>query len=290
MIALNAYVPIAPTEADGLAQFLETLSADDWQRPSACDLWAIRDVVAHLIWVADFYTDTVSRGLQGDSSQPVDRPPGDAPEPAVMPTYFHQQMLKMRDRVGTQLVPTFRSSFQALYNLLSGLSPQQWAMPGAFSRRTQPAHAFLLLIIQEVVIHGWDIRSRFGEAAPLSEQSLQCLLERGLPTLVGFLTFPRDTGSPALVRYRWDLSGERALRYDVSVDGGQARMEPAADTPAAGTLRCDRTTLALVLSSRLTLDAAVAHGRMTVEGNPALARVLAQTLTPYFSAPRAPQA
>ena len=67
-------------------------------------------------------------------------------------------------------------------------------------------------------------------------------------------------------------------------------MEPAADTPAAVTFRCDRTTLALVLYSRLTLDAAVAHGRMTVEGNPALARVLAQTLTPYFSAPRAPQA
>jgi uncharacterized protein (TIGR03083 family) len=154
MVALDAYVPIVPTEADGLAQFLETLSADDWQRPSACDLWAIRDVVAHLIWAADFYTDTVSRGLQGDISQSADRPPGDAPEPAAMPTYFHQQMLKMRDRVGTQLVSTFRSNFQALYILLSGVSPQQWAMPCAFFRRTQPAQAFLLLIIQELVIHG----------------------------------------------------------------------------------------------------------------------------------------
>ena len=54
MAAPNAYVPLVHTEADGLAQFLDTLSADDWQRPSACDLWAIRDLVAHLIWAADF--------------------------------------------------------------------------------------------------------------------------------------------------------------------------------------------------------------------------------------------
>jgi hypothetical protein len=134
------------------------------------------------------------------------------------------------------------------------------------------------------------MRSRFDETTPLSEQSLRFLLERNLPTLVGFLTFPKDTGSPSPVRYRCDLGVDSALRYDVIVDGGWARMEPTADTPAAVTLRCDRTTFALVLYSRVPLDAAVAQGRVTVEGNQALARVLAQSLTPYFSAPRAPQA
>jgi hypothetical protein len=66
-------------------------------------------------------------------------------------------------------------------------------------------------------------------------------------------------------------------------------MEPAADMPAAVTFRCDRTTFALVLYSRVPLEAAVAQGRVTVEGNHALAQGLAQSLTPYFSAPRMPQ-
>jgi uncharacterized protein (TIGR03083 family) len=92
MAALDAYVPLVHTEADGLAQFLTTLSADDWQRPSACDLWAIRDVVAHLIWAADFYTDSVSRGTHGDISHPADRPPGNAPASfPAMPAYIDQQ-------------------------------------------------------------------------------------------------------------------------------------------------------------------------------------------------------
>jgi uncharacterized protein (TIGR03083 family) len=175
MAALDDYVPIVQTEADGLAQFLDALSADDWQRPSACDLWAIRDVVAHLIWAADFYTDTVSRGRQGDSSLPEDRPPGDAPEPASMPAYFDQHTIRVRDRLGAELLPTFRSSYQALSNLMLSLSPQQWDMPCAFFQHyggKQPAKTFLFLIIQELVIHGWDIRSRFDETATLAVESL----------------------------------------------------------------------------------------------------------------------
>jgi uncharacterized protein (TIGR03083 family) len=280
MVALDTYVPIVHTEADGLAQFLETLSADDWQRPSACDLWTVRDVVAHLIWAADFYTDTVSRGMQGDISQPEDRPPGDAPEQAVMPEYFHQQTIKMRDRVGTKLVPTFRSSFRALFNLMSGLSPQQWAMPCAFFRHrggTQPAHAFLFLIIQELVIHGWDMRSRFDATATLAAESLPPLMER-IPHRAGFATFPIEADRWPWVRYRFDLEADRTPSYDVIVERGKARMEPSGKEPAEVTLHCDRATFALMMYKRLTLDPAVAQGRVTIEGDHVLVAILDQWL------------
>jgi uncharacterized protein (TIGR03083 family) len=294
MAAIDAYVPLVHTEADGLAQFLDTLSADQWQRPSACDLWTIRDVVAHLIWAADFYTDAVSRGIHGDISHPKDRPPGNAPALfQEMPAYIDQQARTVRDRVGESLLPTFRSGYRALAQLMAPLSPQQWEMPCAFFQFRgghRPASAFLFAILAELAIHGWDMRSRFDETASLSEQSMQSLLEWSLPTLVGFITFPVDTGSQSPVRYRFDLEGERNRRYDVIVEEGKGCLELAADTPAEVTLRCDRSTFALLLYSRFTLEAAVAQGRVSVEGDHALAQVLAQSLTPYFSAPRTPQA
>jgi nitrogen-specific signal transduction histidine kinase len=49
MSTLESYVPLIQAEAERLAQFLDTLSTDDLQRPSACELWEIHDVVAHLI-------------------------------------------------------------------------------------------------------------------------------------------------------------------------------------------------------------------------------------------------
>jgi uncharacterized protein (TIGR03083 family) len=286
MATPTSYVPLVQAEAERLTQFLDTLLPDDWQRPSACALWTTRDVVAHLIWAADFYTDTISRGMHGDISHPVDRPPGDAPASlTAMSAYLNQQAIKVCDRVGTALLPTFRSSFHSLSHVMARLSPQQWELPCAFFHfrgGQRPAYAFLFAIIAELAIHGWDIRSRFDEMASLSEQSLQLLMERSIPTILGFVTFSMDAGLPSMVRYRFDLGGESALRYDVIVEGSKARMEPSADAPADVTLRCDRATFALLLYHRFTLDSAVAQGRLTVDGNQALARVLEQSLTAYF--------
>jgi uncharacterized protein (TIGR03083 family) len=283
MAALDTYIPIVHTEADGLAQFLETLSADEWQRPSACDLWAIRDVVAHLIWAADFYTDTVSRGTQGDISRPADRPPGDAPDPAAMPAYFDQHARRVRDRVGAALLPTFRSSYHALSHLMVGLSPHEWDMPCAFFPHfggTQPARAFLLLIIQELVIHGWDIRSRFDATATLAVDSLPPVLERIATRfrMPGFAQFPMDAARWPVVRYRFALEADRARSYDVVVEGGKARLVPSENAWAEVTVHCDRATFALLMYKRLTLDPLGAPAPATVEGDPALVAVLDQWL------------
>jgi uncharacterized protein (TIGR03083 family) len=280
MTTLGAYVPVVQSEVDGLAQFLDTLSADEWQHPSACDLWTVRDVVAHLIWAADFYTDTVSRGIQGDISHPEDRPPGNAPEQTAMPEYFNQQTIKVRDRLGAQLMPTFRASFQSLSDLMSSLSPQQWEMPCSFFRYRGgqlPAQAFLFLIIQELSIHGWDVRSRFDETASLSEESLPLLMER-IPRRLELIKFPIGTVRQPLVRYQFDLRADSTLRYDVIVKGGNARMEPSGSLPADVTLLCDQTTFALMAYNRLTLQTAVAQGRLTVEGEESLVAVLEQGL------------
>lgn len=283
MAALDDYVPIVQTEAAGLAQFLDTLSADDWRRPSACDLWAIRDVVAHLIWAADFYTDTVSRGRQGDIALPGDRPPGDAPEPASMPAYFDQHAIRVRDRLGAELMPTFRSSYQALSNLMLGLSSQEWDMPCAFFQHfggQQPAQAFLFLIIQELVIHGWDMRSRFDETATLAAESLPPLMER-IPNRFkspGFAQFPIDADRWPLVRYRFNLEADRTLSCDMVVEGGKARMEPSANALADVSLRCDRDTFALMMYKRFSLDPISSPARVAVEGDPALVAVLDQWL------------
>jgi hypothetical protein len=104
MSTLESYVPLIQAEAERLAQFLDTLSTDDLQRPSACELWDIHDVVAHLIWGADFYADSVSRGLQGDMSLPENRPPGDTSDAVPMSTYFAQHAIRLRQVLGDRRV------------------------------------------------------------------------------------------------------------------------------------------------------------------------------------------
>jgi hypothetical protein len=36
-----------------------SLALEVWNQPSACDSWAVRDVVAHLAWVAESYIERI---------------------------------------------------------------------------------------------------------------------------------------------------------------------------------------------------------------------------------------
>src|SRR5438552_3838471 len=50
-------VTVLQTESERLQQYLTALPQDTWTQPSACALWEVRDVVAHLIFLANSYTD-----------------------------------------------------------------------------------------------------------------------------------------------------------------------------------------------------------------------------------------
>ena len=78
MDLIRTRVELIHSEAQRLGRFFDSLTPEDLNRKSACDLWEVGDVIAHLVWVADFYLDTISRGINGDASAPEGRPPAEA--------------------------------------------------------------------------------------------------------------------------------------------------------------------------------------------------------------------
>ena len=60
-------VTVLQTESERLKQYLAALPADAWTTPSACALWEVRDVVAHLTMGIDGFTLRITRGLQGET-------------------------------------------------------------------------------------------------------------------------------------------------------------------------------------------------------------------------------
>ena len=66
-------VEVLRQEVATFKERVAALSAEDWDRPSACDGWSVADVVAHLSGQA--FALNVSRGLQGDYSPPAGAAP-----------------------------------------------------------------------------------------------------------------------------------------------------------------------------------------------------------------------
>ena len=146
-------------------------------------------------------------------------------------------------------------------------------------RRQMPVRQFLAMSLQELVLHGWDIRSRLAPTAPLSPESFPALLELiATSRTSGFLNwaFRPGTRLSTPIRYRFIVTGIVPSRVDIVVEGDQARIAEAGDPPASATFHCDTETYLLVMYGRLTLDAAIAMGRMVVEGDQAVVTAYGQ--------------
>jgi hypothetical protein len=172
--------------------------------------------------------------------------------------------------LGDQLLVTFEATDQALNRLLADLSAPDWEKPCYYFGGLFPVRWFCDARLGELVIHGWDIRSRFEPEALLSPESLPVLLEVCAALTPGLALSPgAKLATP--VRYRFAVTGAVSATIDIVVAGDKARIDEASDAPPNVTLRCEAETYVLIRYGRLRLAEALATGRVVAEGDQALA-------------------
>ena len=140
-----------------------------------------------------------------------------------------------------------------------------WDKPCFHRRGILPLRDYVGLRLQELTIHGWDMRSAFDAAATVSEGPL--------PVLVGIAqrwlanTFRPAPGLTAPVRYRFDIAGPVPIHQDVLVSQDGFQTTPVANSTADVTFRCTTGNYLLFVYGRLSLERHADSGRLQVEGN-----------------------
>jgi len=281
MATQAACVTVLQTEFERLKQYLATLPADAWTKPSACALWEVRDVVAHLIFEANYYTDWITRGLQEDTSTPEGRPePGSFHTVSQearqqIATAAAQRMIAFRERLGQELLDVFGHTGDHFNDLVARLSPHEWESPCSDARGMLPVRFLVRAMIFERAMHGWDIRSALEPSAHLSPDALAVILEHVAACL--HRRFLPGARLPTPVRYRFACPGTLNHPWDIVVEGDTAHMAPATDaTPANATFACERETLALLIYGRMGFDAALGDKHLIPTGDMAVVQAFKQ--------------
>jgi len=226
-------VTVLQTESERLQQYLAALPQDAWTKPSACALWEVRDVVAHLITAVNLYTDCITRGLRGDTSTPEGRP-----EPSSLNTASQaerqqrataaaQRTIANRERLSNALLEVFCTTGEHFNHLLARLSPHAWNTPCYHTRGLLPVRALVSGMVFERAIHGWDIRSVLEPTAHLSTAALTVMPDHVAACLHWF--FLPGARLPIPIRYRFTFTGTLTSTWDKVVEGDTAHMGPAAD-------------------------------------------------------------
>jgi uncharacterized protein (TIGR03083 family) len=276
-------VKVLQTDFERLKQYLAALPPDAWTTPSACALWEVRDVVAHLIFAANYYTDCITRGLQGDTSTPAGRPEPSSfytasqEERRQRATVGAQRMIALRESLGQELLDVFCTTGDQFNHLVARLSPHEWDSPCHHGRGIIPVRSLVSGMVFERAIHGWDIRSALEPSAPLSPDVLAVMPDHFAECLHWF--FLPGARLPTPIRYRVAFIGALSSQWDIVVEGDTAHMGPAVETtPAHATFGCDGETFALLMCGRIGFEAAMGDKRIIPTGD----MVQAQAFKKWF--------
>ncbi len=281
MATQAALVKVVQTESERLQQYLTALPADAWTKPSACALWDIRDVVAHLSGIAHGYTDRITRGLRGDTS-----PSAGFPAPHIFTTLSGEERrqratalaqgpIALRERLGNDLLSVFGQAWDQFHHCIVTLTAHDWHQPCYHSCGLIPVHAVVHAGVFELAIHGWDIRSALEPPAHLSPDALTVMPDYFAACLHWF--FLPGARLPTPLRYRFAFTGTLNSTWDMVMEGDQAHMGPAVDaTTANATFRCDGETFALMMCGRMGFDAALGDKRIIPTGDMAVTQAFKQ--------------
>jgi uncharacterized protein (TIGR03083 family) len=262
--AMTETIELINAEASQLQDFLAGLDTEEWSRPSACTGWTVGDVVAHVTQGARTWGEAITRARAGDFNPPAGQPPLRPGERGSAATA--QRAIDFRQEMGEHaLLHAFADGYQQLHQVLLGLQAEDWDKPCFHRRGVLPTRDYVGIRLQELIIHGWDMRVAFDAAATVSERPLPVLL--GLAQRWLSNTFRPAPSLTAPVRYRFDVASPILVRQDVLVSQDSFQVEPVTDSGADVTFCCHTGDYILLVYGRLPLDRAVDTGRLEIAGN-----------------------
>ena len=249
-------------ETGRLKEYLRSTGPEDWGLDSPCEGWSVGDVIGHLGWAAEFFSDAISQGRAGITSAPEGLPEIDSIPASEIPGFIARMAKEYNASADSDLVDAFSSSVDRLSGLFSDMDDEDWPKDCWGFRGVRPAAAYVATRVSEVVIHSWDIRFPSDPKAGLAPDGVATVLER-LPVWLNEIGLAEFRPSGPSARYRFQTTGGADFQRDVVIGDQETRVDEAQGEPTA-TFACDADVLALLVWGRLKPRQVLADGRLAI--------------------------
>jgi uncharacterized protein (TIGR03083 family) len=245
-----------------LTNACESLDDRQWDLPTDCPGWSVKDQLSHLIGV--------ERMLLGEPSPPA---------PAPMPDHVRNSIGELneawiaarRPARGDEVLAEFVETTGERLASLRALSPAEFDVVGPSPLGQVPYREFMETRVIDSWAHEQDVRRALGRPGgrngPGEATSLaRCF--RAMPFVVGKRVAPPDGTT-----VRFDVAGELGREELVGMDGARASVLTAVPPgPPTVALSMDQDTFWRLGFGRTGSDQALATGSVTVAGDLALGR------------------
>ncbi|HET8989662.1 MAG TPA: maleylpyruvate isomerase family mycothiol-dependent enzyme [Acidimicrobiales bacterium] len=195
---------------------LDDRPAPDFDAPTACPGWNVRDVLAHLVGFERILQGEPVPEHEGEYPDYVKNPIGELNE-AVVAHWRRRPLVELRE--------AFRVTTALALSRLRGLSEEEWDRVGWSPEGERPYHRFMETRVLDSWIHLGDLRDAFGLEDDDHGPGEAVVLGRftgALPFVLG-----RRVGASEGARVAVDLRGARGARHVVAIEGGRGKALPS---------------------------------------------------------------
>ncbi|HVC67518.1 MAG TPA: maleylpyruvate isomerase family mycothiol-dependent enzyme [Acidimicrobiales bacterium] len=260
---------------DGLAEVWSSfaaacagIGAAQWDLPTDCPGWTVKDQLAHVIGV--------ERMVMGD----------EAPPPLeVVPDHVRNEFAALnepwiaarRDTPGPDVLAEFATVTGRRLRELRALSPERFDVVGWSPVGEVPYREFLVTRVVDCWAHEQDARRALGRPGGRDGAGESAVLDRCATTMA--YVVGKRVAPPDGTAVRFEVAGALGRRVPVVMDGGRAAVAPdgGPDDPTVA-LVTDQETFWRLGFGRVDADAVLASGQVRVDGDAVLGRRVLESM------------
>ena len=149
--------------------------------------------------------------------------------------------------------------------MFGGIAEDQWETLCYWPPGPEPVRTMLDMRISELVMHAWDIQSRFELDYHLSDDSVMVLMDTVDRAIRR--AFRPEPSWAEQIRYRFQISAPLPAKSDIVLTKDGGSVGPGGAESADVVFSSDGETYVLLMYGRLKLKAAIDLGLLSVEGD-----------------------
>jgi uncharacterized protein (TIGR03083 family) len=242
----------------------EDLAPVDWEQPTDCPGWTVRDQYAHMI---------------GTESALL----GDPVPPPLTAAHAHNRMGEvnegwvdpLRGQPGAAVLKAFRAVTARRLVALRAMTSEEWEAPTDTPVGPGTYALFMEIRIFDCWVHEQDVRSALDRPGHLDGPIADVAMAR-LSGSLGFVVGKR-VGAPEGSTVVVELEPPLGRRLAVAVAGGRAGAAEAPESPSVR-IRTDGETWMRLSTGRTSAADAIDEGRIAFEGDASLGRAVVEQL------------
>jgi len=254
-----------------LTEKLSHITDNDWEKPSHCHMWAIKDLVSHIIAVDGFFINTLTRSLAGDFLPPEGMPnPGTATAESMSGGISSRaiQISETSLKTPGQLLAVLSDFETQTLELLRNIKETQWNNPAYHPMNTLTVELILGLKHMESVIHNWDIWHSIDDNYVMNEESCLLICKLWQTSLITDWFFTPDENQLDPVAISIELGSE--ANFNLLIWNGALSFNANSDITKQRHptyISMSPYRFVLLMTARTTIDSLITANEIKIEDN-----------------------